>query len=132
MSSQERKDREDRAWDALIVASFLKGQGDPVLHDDPSILDADDLKTLDAMGPDLVDRVAAGILAGQIPPAPDSPLGVFADEGIEPVVGQDLGTFLGGPEIAALHRGDEQLTPEAIAEMDEQARKLLGGDEEKG
>jgi hypothetical protein len=128
MANDERKDREDRAWEALIVACFLRGRTGPDSYDDPRILSEEDRRVMESMGPDLVDRVAAAVLKGDSSPALDPAAG-YAGAGLP-------GDFLSAPvmtgfgfEIAALHRGDEELTPEAIEEMKRKADELLGGNE---
>jgi hypothetical protein len=130
MTGQERKDREDRALEALIVASFLKEHGETDAQDDPRILDEEDREAMKALGEDLVDRVALGILAGRSNAATDEPL-VPITGGIDAGSPSGLpGVPVAGAEIAALHRGDEKLTREAIEEMEQQARRLLGGTRE--
>jgi hypothetical protein len=132
MADDERKDREDRAWEAMIIASYLKGDNGPDSCDDPSILSEEDRGVIDAMGPDVVDRIAAAIVAEEIPAAPNPSAGTdcFNDFlGIEVSGGTGISGM--GSEIFALHRGDEQLTPEAIEEMNQRVEELLRSDKEE-
>jgi len=132
MASDERKGREDRAWEAMIIACYLKDDKGPDSYDDPNILSEEDRRVIDAMGPDLVDRIAAAILAGEDLPAPNLAGNSFGGEIFAISAAGIHGLPLIGAEIAALHRGDEQLTPEAIEEMNRKARELLGDSEGEG
>ena len=128
MASDDRKDREDRAWEALIVASFLKGRPGPDSYDDPRILSEEDRRVMERMGPDLVDWVAAAVLKGDGSPALEPAAG-YVGQGLPPDF-PDAAAMTGfGFEIAALHRGDEDLTSEAIEEMKRKADELLGDNE---
>lgn len=112
MNNANPDEREERALEALIVAAFHLSPEDPTSFDDPHVLSEEDRQALDALGPDLIDRVLKGQPAprparkGTVSPAPQL-----------------------RPEAAALHRGDEQLTPGAEEEIERQRRKLLSGDE---
>jgi hypothetical protein len=128
MSSDERKDREDRGWEALIVACFLKGLTGPDAYDDPGILSEEDRRVMESIAPDVVERIALAAMEGQIPSGLESH-GYIGVEGTQ-------GGFLPGPpvtgigfDIAALHRGDEKLTPEALEEMKRRTDELLGNSE---
>ena len=114
MTRQEhQEEREEQALDALS-ASFICGATDEarVPVDDPAILDEDDLRALEALGEDLVDR----LLAGQTRPATGTPE--------LPTPWANVGPLIVPPEVTALHRGDE-LTPEALEELERHRRELL-------
>jgi hypothetical protein len=126
MAVDERKEREDQAWEALIIACFAEGLAGCDSHDNPDLLDEDDRKVMDAMGSDLVDRIAGAILSGQQFVSPSSK-GAFQGDPFADVtnsLGADFGSL--GPAFAALHRGDDQLTPEAIEEMKHKAKEFFG------
>ncbi len=72
MSSNERKDREDRGWEALIVACFLKGRTGPDAHDDPGILSEEDRRAMESIAPEVVERIALAAMEGQTSSGLDS------------------------------------------------------------
>src|SRR4051794_27658683 len=64
MSAADEREREEKALEALIVAAFR--QDDCVMENPAEVagkealLDGDDGRALDALGPDLVARIVAG------------------------------------------------------------------------
>jgi hypothetical protein len=112
--NKHQEEREEQALDALS-ASFIGGATDEasIPLDDPAILDEDDLRALDALGDDLVDRLLAGQTSSS------------AHVTEPPVPWASTETFVLPPEMTALHRGDELLTPEALEELERHRRELL-------
>ena len=125
MSSDERKDREDRGWEALIVACFVKGLTGPDDYDDPGILREEDRRAIESIAPEVVERIALAAMQGQNSSGLDS----SGNLGIEGTPGGLLpGPLVNGIgfDIAALHRGERELTPEAPDEMKRRTDELLG------
>jgi hypothetical protein len=112
MSSGSDQEREDRALDALIVAAsrpdlWPQAPARPPAPD--AGLTKEDRRALDALGPDLAARVAAGQWAPRARPRPARP------------------RRRGRPRLTgALHRAEEDagLTEEARQEMERKVREL--------
>ncbi len=115
MTREERERREERALDALAASFFhISSEDEPDAPDDPEILDEADRRALEGLGDDLVDR----LLAGERPGARLPPAGGFTEWTAPGTAGMP-------PEIVALHRGDELLTPEVLEELERHRRELL-------
>ena len=116
MSAGEDKQRAERALDALMVLAFLlEGPGDVEPPPDPDgpepVLSPEHRRALDALGPDLVERIVKGL--------PRWP----AERDRKPA----RKTRRRKPTVTgSLHRGkaDDELTDEARAEMERKVREL--------
>lgn len=123
MTNGDRKDLEERAWDALIVACLQRSLDDVPDDDDLSILDQLDEVALAAMDDEFINRVLAMRRAGE---TGDSNIQLDVAKPVEYFgSGLDLSASLPTCDIAALHRGDDNLTPQALTEMDERASEVL-------
>lgn len=120
MMHEEVENREEQALDALTASFFHIGAEDKLDPlDDPEILDEATRQALAALGDDLVDR----LLEAEQPEGNAAPGGSASWDG--------AGVFALPPEIAALHRGDEFLTPEALEELERHRRELLEDDDDE-
>src|SRR5579859_1888195 len=114
MNNANGKEREERALEALIVASFYTGQEDSESFDNPDILNEEDRRAMASLGHDLIDRIVAGSRTKATRKRP-----ALTSELIQ-------------PEVAALNRGDEQVTEAAKEEMETKRKELLCDSEEEG
>jgi len=119
MMHEELEKREEQALDALTASFFHIGAEDKLEPlDDPEILDEATREALLALGDDFVDR----LLEAERSPNSAVPAPAGSWDG--------AGVFAVPPEMAALHRGDEFLTPEALEELERHRRELLEDDDD--